>query len=76
MGSIKVADRIVCLCNSVTEKEILSFLKRGANSTAEIQRLTGAGTSCGRCLPVIDNMVSTYKNKKPKEQQTKLNLGF
>jgi len=71
-----MADRLVCLCNSVTEKEILSLLKRGANSTADIQKHTGAGTSCGRCLPVIDKLVETYKKKKPKEQQTKLDLGF
>lgn len=71
-----MSNRTVCLCNSVTEKEILALLKRDAKSTAEIQHLTGAGTSCGRCLPVIDNLVEVYKNKKPKEQQTKLDLGF
>ncbi|RLD56186.1 MAG: hypothetical protein DRJ01_15610 [Bacteroidetes bacterium] len=71
-----MASRLVCLCNSVDEKEILSALKKGANSTSDIQRLTRAGTSCGKCLPVIDEIVNVYKKEKPKVQQTKLNLEF
>jgi bacterioferritin-associated ferredoxin len=31
---------MVCLCNLVDEKEILSWLKKGANSTKEIQQFT------------------------------------
>ena len=68
--------RLICLCNFVEEKEILSFLKKGASSTKDIQQLTRAGTSCGRCLPVIDELVSTHLTKKPKAQQNKLDFGF
>ncbi len=68
--------RLVCLCNFVDEKEILSFLKKGASSTKDIQQLTRAGTSCGKCLPVIDDLVSTHFAKKPKVQQNKLDFGF
>ena len=71
-----MANRLVCLCNFVDEKEILSLLKKGAESTADIQSLTRAGTSCGRCLPIIDDLVAKHKNKKPKDQQGKLELGF
>lgn len=67
---------LVCLCNLVDENEIVSCLEKGANSTQDIQYLTRAGTSCGRCLPIIDNIVSTYKKGKPKEQQGKLDFGF
>lgn len=71
-----MANRLVCLCNFVDEKEINSLLKKGAKSTADIQLLTRAGTSCGRCLPVIDELVAAYKKKKPKDQQGKLELGY
>ncbi len=67
--------KLVCLCNSVDENEILSALTKGANSTSDIQRLTRAGTSCGRCLPVIDEIVDAFLKEKPKDQQKKLDFG-
>ena len=70
-----MASRLVCLCNFVDEKEILTALKNGANSTSDIQQLTMAGTSCGKCLPVIDEIVKAYLKEKPKDQQTKLDFG-
>lgn len=68
--------RLVCICNLVEESEIVSYLKKGAATTEEIQNLTRAGTSCGRCLPEIDQIVSEYKKSKPGELQGKLFPGF
>jgi len=51
------------------------MLKKGATSTSDIQRLTRAGTSCGRCLPLIDELVNDFQNKRPKDQQKKLDFG-
>ena len=70
-----MANRLVCLCNLIDEKEILSLLKKGADSTKDIQLLTRAGTSCGRCLPIIDDLVKRHKKQEPKAQQGKLNFG-
>ena len=70
-----MSNRLVCMCNLVDEKEIVSVLKKGATSASDIQRLTRAGTSCGKCLPVIDELVNEFQNKKPKDQQQKLNFG-
>ena len=71
-----MAKRLVCLCNFIEEKEILSALKKGAESTKQIQQITGAGTSCGRCLPEIDQHLKTFEKEKPKEPQQKLDFGF
>lgn len=71
-----MARRLICLCNFVDEKEICSLLKKGAKSTSDIQVASRAGTSCGRCLPEIDQLVEKHNNKKPKDQQGKLELGF
>ena len=68
--------RIVCLCSLVDKKEIETALKKGATSTKEIQQVTRAGTSCGRCLPEIDQIVEDFLKEKPEEQQKKLNFGF
>jgi len=45
------------MCNFVDEAEIKKLLEEGGDSTAQIQSLTRAVTSCGRCLPVIDGLV-------------------
>jgi len=62
------------LCNMVTEDEILAVLKKGARSTSEIQKLTGAGTSCGRCLVVIDSMVEEFIAGLPDDPQQKIDF--
>jgi nitrite reductase (NADH) large subunit len=70
-----MSNRLICLCNFVDEKEIKSLLKKGLTSTSEIQFQTRAGSSCGKCLPLIDELVESYKNKKPKGQQQRLDFG-
>jgi NAD(P)H-nitrite reductase large subunit len=71
-----MAKRLVCLCNLVDEDEILSFLKKGAGSTKDIQNHTGAGISCGRCLPQIDDLVLNSKKENSKKQQRKIDFGI
>lgn len=64
--------RMVCVCNVVTENEILQVLKKGARSTADIQLMTRAGTSCGRCLMEIDRIVEEFLAQKPDDPQQRL----
>ena len=71
-----MSNRLICICNFVDEKEIVGLLTKGAKTTQDIKNLTRAGTSCGRCLPEIDDLVKSHQNRKPKEQQRKLNFGF
>jgi len=67
---------MVCLCNLVDEKEIKKVLKKGVGSTKDIQNFTRAGTTCGRCLPQINDLVSNYKKENSKKQQRKIDFGF
>ena len=67
-------NRLVCVCNMVTESEIIQKLKKGAKNTCDIQLATKAGTSCGRCLPIIDRIVEEYFAKHPKDPQQKLDF--
>lgn len=63
--------KLVCICNLVTEGEIKKVLAKGAECTADVQKATGAGTSCGRCLPEIDALVKEHnQNKRPNQQGT------
>jgi bacterioferritin-associated ferredoxin len=58
----------------VLEKEIIEALKKGARSTTEIQKLTRAGTSCGRCLPIIDALVEEFIGNLPIDPQQTINF--
>ncbi|MBN1821583.1 MAG: (2Fe-2S)-binding protein [Prolixibacteraceae bacterium] len=60
--------KLVCLCNLVTEIELMEALKKGASSTGDIQKITSAGTTCGRCLPEIDALVENYKKNSGNDQ--------
>lgn len=64
-----MSDRLVCMCNMVSEKEIVHELKKGAKDTSDIQRIIRAGTSCGRCLITIDRMVEDFYMMHPQDQQ-------
>jgi len=68
--------RLVCFCNAVEEGEMKFYLKKGVLSTSQIQELTRAGTTCGKCLPEIDELVEGYKKEKPKDLQKRLDLGL
>ena len=70
-----MSKRLVCICNMVTEKEIHAALVKGARSTTEIQKMTRAGTSCGRCLPWIDSIVEEFKAALPEDPQQRIDFG-
>lgn len=68
--------KLVCICNFVEEKEIIELLNKGANSTEDIQNFIKAGTTCGRCLPEIDQLVKNQNKEQPKDKQRKLRFRF
>jgi len=58
----------------VTEKEIHAALEKGARTTSEIQKITRAGTSCGRCLMWIDSIVEEFLANLPHDQQQRIDF--
>jgi len=65
---------LVCICNMVSEEEIVRELKRGSTDTSDIQYTTRAGTSCGKCLMTIDRIVDDFFTRNPQDRQGRLNL--
>jgi bacterioferritin-associated ferredoxin len=65
---------LICVCNVVTENEIQSALKKGAQTIADIQKITKAGTSCGKCLMTIDRIVEEFLVQQPADPQTKIDF--
>ncbi|WP_029013395.1 nitrate reductase [Niveispirillum irakense] len=49
---------LICACNNVGRNAIDAAIRSGnACTTAEVSRLTGAGTGCGSCLPEIKEIL-------------------
>jgi NAD(P)H-nitrite reductase large subunit len=64
--------KLVCVCNHVTRQEIVKVLQTGDITTADIQRITTAGTGCGRCVREIDAMVKKQQDVWAKRAQLRL----
>jgi len=63
-------NRLICLCNGVTETEILSVLKKGAKDVDEVSKFTLASTNCGKCRSEIVAIANHFfLNKKPDLQR-------
>lgn len=48
---------IVCHCFGVSDREIRASVKNGASSCAEIAACCGAGSGCGGCESLVDEIV-------------------
>ena len=60
---------MICLCNQVHEKEIRRLIRKHPNANFEdIQRLTKAGTSCGRCKESVKSILRDELAKHPSSQ--------
>ena len=47
----------VCICNAVTEDDILGAVDAGARCTRSVCESTEAGSNCGSCLERVENLV-------------------
>jgi bacterioferritin-associated ferredoxin len=41
----------ICLCNAITDGDIVRAAEHGARSTADLAQELGVGLGCGRCAP-------------------------
>lgn len=52
---------IVCICEGVSDREILRVIKEGARSLVDIRKACGAGSQCGRCKEYLKCMLNDNK---------------
>lgn len=50
-------NNVVCLCKHVTNKTIRDAIKNGADTVEEVGKVTCAGTECGACKKIIEEMI-------------------
>lgn len=51
--------KIVCRCNNVSIETVLTAIKNGADTVEKIGDATKAGTACGRCKAILQNILET-----------------
>lgn len=66
--------KLVCLCNLVTEGEIILAIKKGAVTIGDIQNITRAGTTCGKCHQDVNRLVEDNHEESGKRPQLKLDF--
>jgi bacterioferritin-associated ferredoxin len=47
----------VCLCRGVSDRKVRSAISRGATTIEEIGDRCAAGTRCGGCWPVLEDLL-------------------
>ena len=45
---------VLCICQSVTDREVDAAIQKGARSLTDVSRACGAGTDCGCCQGAIE----------------------
>jgi len=59
-GCVREIDAIlssVCGCKGVSLKAVVETVKNGADTVEKVGEITGAGTDCGRCKVLIENVI-------------------
>ena len=49
---------IVCVCHQVSEGRIRQVIGQGASSPAEVEAGCAAGSDCGGCIDIIDDLLN------------------
>ncbi|MCL4483032.1 MAG: (2Fe-2S)-binding protein [Bacteroidetes bacterium] len=62
-------NRQICLCNGVTEKEILQLVKKGAKNMDEVRKFTLATTGCGKCKFEVEALLKFHSDNKQSDLQ-------
>lgn len=64
MENMEENEKVICTCTGVTYGAIKDAVQNGADSLAEVQDETGAGTICGACLEEIELLVDKFSKAR------------
>ncbi len=60
-------ESIICQCNSISHQDLINAMDKGYNAPKSLRDYTGAGTVCGSCKPLIEQLTgSTGPREKEK----------
>lgn len=55
-------DDLVCYCQEVTYKDIVTVIDQGAHTVEEITLACDAGLACGTCIEDLEIILEEYLN--------------
>jgi bacterioferritin-associated ferredoxin len=47
----------ICLCNGFTDRQVRSTIEDSASSVAQVYTALGCAPRCGKCVPVVREML-------------------
>ena len=50
-------DGVICVCKQVTERRIRKAVKNGRRRFVSVKQETEAGSSCGLCQPIVEDII-------------------
>lgn len=57
---------LVCHCKGLTDRDVRSAVRDGAQSRRQVTRSCGAGGRCGGCRPLIDEILAQELAGEPR----------
>ncbi|MCK5761917.1 MAG: (2Fe-2S)-binding protein [Candidatus Izimaplasma sp.] len=60
-------DGVVCVCKQVTERKIRKVVREGKRSFISVKQATEAGSGCGMCQPIVEDIIKDELSKLEKK---------
>jgi bacterioferritin-associated ferredoxin len=58
----EIAAMIVCVCRAVSDRQIRSSLREGAQSMSKLRADLGVATCCGKCGPRVRELLDEHRS--------------
>ncbi len=55
---------VICVCKQVTERRIRKAVKEGRRRFVSVKQATEAGSSCGLCTPIVEDIIRDELGKR------------
>jgi bacterioferritin-associated ferredoxin len=65
----------VCLCNVLTERDILSAIAAGSRSVAALYKNLGCEPQCAKCVPEVCRLLRAENSGRPASAEAAVALG-
>ncbi|WP_432452956.1 MULTISPECIES: bacterioferritin-associated ferredoxin [unclassified Agarivorans] len=59
----------VCLCHSITDKQIKQAVEQGCESLSDVREQLGVASECGRCARMAKQIINKQLEVTPKYYQ-------